>query len=93
MNVTQHMADQNARQPSKTKSDVKKLGSKGLSKNEHFQNPYSLSSNKVVFWYCNSPIISSINNVSVKFPFTGLQMRTEIQPPRSKNARVHHKYF
>lgn len=72
MNVTQHMADQNARQLSKTKSDVKKLGSKGLSKNEYFENQYSLSSNEVVFWYCNSPIISSINNLSIKCPFTSL---------------------
>lgn len=66
------MADQNARQPSKTKTDVKKLGSKGLSKNEYFENQYSLSSNQVVFWYCDLPIISSINNISIEFPSTGL---------------------
>lgn len=39
MNVTQHMADQNGRQLSKTKSDVEKLWSKGLSKNEFFWKP------------------------------------------------------
>jgi len=72
MNVTQHMGDQNARQSSKTKSDVKKSGSKGLSKNEYFENQYSLSSNEVFCWYCNSPIISSTNNVSIKFPFSSL---------------------
>lgn len=72
MNVTQHMADQNGRQLSKTKSDVEKLWSKGFPKNEYFENQYSLSSNEVVFWYCNSHIIARINNISNKFPFPGL---------------------
>lgn len=55
------MADQNAGQPSKTKSDVKKLRSKGLSKNDYFENQYSVSSTEAVFWYCHSHVTSSIN--------------------------------
>lgn len=86
------MADQNAGQPSKTKSDVKKLRSKGLSKNDYFENQYSASSTEVVFWYCNSHITSSINK-RVK---THLYLLVNVYGDKSvlnKNMSGHHKYL